>query len=149
MCSIPLPRRIPTTNLAPSVFPMALRTSPPAVRYSRPVVRRPVCASAGASPAPHSDGCPSRRALLAGAPALLLASTLAPPALAFEGGGGMYTVETLPKPFRKAQRQAYQRLLTTTLAEECKALDYRKLVRLLFNDAAAGGRDGSVHFRCG
>ena len=61
----------------------------------------------------------------------------------------MYTVETLPKPFRKAQRQAYQRLLTTTLGEECKELDYRKLVRLLFNDAAAGGRDGSVHFRCG
>jgi hypothetical protein len=125
---------------------MALRTcSSPAVRSSRRVVRRPICASA----APHGDGGPSRRALLASAPALLLASILCAPALAIEAGGGIYTVDKLPKPFRKAQRQAYQKLLTTTLGEECKALDYRQLVRLLFNDAAAGGRDGSVHFRCG
>lgn len=144
-------------------------------------------ASAVPQPAPASPPLVSRRlSLLLSSSALSLGVAL--PAAAFDiVGEGVYTRETLPKPFIKAQRavrglsstsscscifsaprrfhssciclltfvrfahlfiQAYAKLVS----EKAKALavsspvDFRLAVRLLFNDAAAGGRDGSVHF---
>ena len=105
------------------------------VRAPGPRTARVVCCSA--------QPAASRRAVLA-APALLLAASSLP-ARALNAQGE-YEITELPKPYQAAQVAEYRKLLLSTMKEKAVSLDYRKLVRLLFNDAAGGGRDGSVHF---
>jgi hypothetical protein len=124
-----------SSRVAPALPRRAARRAPRAAAVA------PVTASASAS-------APSRRALLAaGAASLSLALAMPLPALA--EAGEIMAVADLPKPYRQQQRGAYQQALIDLLKAEVPALDQRALVRLLFNDAAAGGRDGSVHLRCG
>lgn len=87
----------------------------------------------------------SRRDMLlsAGSAALLLAQ----PASADESD--YVAVEKLSKPYVKREQADFTDLLRTELrADEELAVPgaYRSCVRLLFNDAAGGVRDGSVHF---
>jgi hypothetical protein len=125
-----------SSRVAPALPRRAARRAPRAAAVA------PVAASASASAA-----APSRRALLAaGAASLSLAFATPLPALA--AGGEIMAVADLPKPYRQQQRNAYQQELIDLLKAEVPALDQRALVRLFFNDAAAGGRDGSVHLRC-
>lgn len=114
--------------------PQALsRRAPRAVRCSAVGVR----ASAGAVP---------RRALLSTGAALALA--LASPLAAFADDDAEFTpVAQLSTPYRKFQRNEFQKVLMTELKAQAKDLDSRALMRLLFNDAATGAHNGSVHFR--
>ena len=85
----------------------------------------------------------TRRSLLSSGVALLAATPLS--ALAEER---LVLAANLTKPYRAGERTEYQQLLVKTL-KDAPEMDYRKLVKLMFNDAAAGGRNGSVHFRHG
>jgi hypothetical protein len=87
-----------------------------------------------------------RRALLS--PGAALALALASPLAAFADDDAEFTpVAQLSTPYRKFQRNEFQKVLMTELKAQAKDLDSRALMRLLFNDAATGAHNGSVHFR--
>lgn len=121
-----------TATSTPQFAALQCRAAPPSQRAvaSRP----PRCPSTKGEShdAVALPVTPSRRALLAAATTLPAAALIAcsplsaPPARAAAAG-----------------REALAALLVAKLA--AAPLDYRACVRLLFNDAASGGRDGSVH----
>lgn len=87
-----------------------------------------------------------RRALLSTGAALALA--LASPLSAFAADDAEFTpVAELSLPYRKYMKNEFQKVLMTELKAQAKDLDSRALMRLLFNDAATGAHNGSVHFR--
>lgn len=118
----------------------------------RPQPPRRCAALACASPA---DAVPRRALLLLGGaasasallyPAPAPAAPAAPAYAAVDLGAGVYQIDQLPKVYQKAQRASYQARVEQVAREYAATagLDWRAAVRLVFADAAAGGRDGSV-----